>query len=149
MPMNEQHIRLLKDHKLSLTSVRLAVLEAIENHPHSDADTIFTAVRESIGTTSKQAIYHNLATLVSHGIIREIKPKGRPSLYEARIDDNHHHIVCRSCGVIMDTICIADARSCLTPAEDHGFVIDEAEITFWGLCPACQTTSDEQGEEHE
>lgn len=139
--MNEQHIQLLKEHKLSITSVRLAVLSAIEDHPHSDADTIFTAVKQRIGTTSKQAIYHNLNTLVEHGILREIKPKGKPFLYEAHMDDNHHHIVCRGCGVVLDTICVSNAGSCLTPTEDHGFVIDEAEITFWGLCPACQSTS--------
>lgn len=147
--MNEQHIQLLKEHRLSLTPVRLAVLAAIETHPHSDADTIYTAVKERIGTTSKQAIYYNLNTLVEHGILREIKPKGKPSLFETHMDDNHHHIVCRDCGVVMDTVCVSGARSCLTPAENHGFVIDEAEITFWGLCPACQTTSNKQGEPHE
>lgn len=122
---------------MSLTPVRLAVLAAIEAQPHSDADTIFQCVVERLTTTSKQAIYHNLNTLVENGIIREIKPKGKSSLYEARINDNHHHIVCTACGVVMDTDCF-DAAPCLKPMESHGFKINEAEVIFWGVCPSCQ-----------
>jgi Fur family ferric uptake transcriptional regulator len=130
---------LLKKHNLSLTSVRLAVLEALEHHPHSDAAQIFKTVQSKIAAASKQAIYNNLHMLVEHGIIREIKPKGRASLYETRINDNHHHIVCKHCSYVMDADCL-DYAPCLAPVNDHGFAIKEAEIIFWGICPTCQTT---------
>ena len=146
--MSEQHIKLLREHRLSLTPVRLAVLAVIEAYPHSDADTIFQAVKKRISTTSKQAIYHNLNTLVDNGIIREIRPKGKPSLYEARIGDNHHHLVCKSCGIVMDTDCF-DVAPCLKPMDNHGFVIDEAEVIFWGICPSCQKSQTRKGENHE
>ena len=127
----------LKQHNLSLTSVRLAVLEALEAHPHADATLIFNFVQQKIEAASKQAIYNNLNTLAEHGVIREIKPKGQASLYETRVNDNHHHIVCRECNLVMDAGCHGHAP-CITPADDHGFVIDEAEIIFWGTCPACK-----------
>ncbi|MCP5426533.1 MAG: transcriptional repressor [Gammaproteobacteria bacterium] len=146
--MSEQHIQLLKKYRLSLTPVRLAVLAAIEAHPHSDADTIFQTVKERLSTASKQAIYHNLNTLVKHGIIRELKPLGKPSLYEAR-RDHHHHIVCKTCGAVMDTDCSVDSEPCLTPAEKHGFLIDEAEVIFWGLCPSCQKPNPSGGKTDE
>lgn len=133
---------LLKDNDLSLTSVRLAVLEALCAHPHSDAASLFKVVQQKITTTSIQAVYNNLNTLVEHGLIREIKPKGRVSLFETRTHDNHHHIVCRSCANIMDADCHAHAP-CLAPHDDHGFKIDEAEVIFWGTCPACQKTSNQ------
>jgi len=129
--------RLLKEHNLSLTSVRLALLEVLRSHPHSEAGRIFDLVKNRISTTSKQAIYNNLSTLVEHGIVREIKPKGRPSLYETRVKDNHHHLVCRHCQMIVDTDCM-DTAPCLTPSDTHGFIIDEAEIVLWGTCPLCQ-----------
>jgi len=129
--------KILKSHNLSLTSVRLAVLEALNNYPHSEAGHIYEVVKIKIATTSKQAIYNNLNTLVAHGIVREIRPKGRASLYETRTGDNHHHIVCRQCQVILDTDCL-DVAPCLEPTNYHGFVIEEAEITLWGLCPSCQ-----------
>jgi Fur family transcriptional regulator, stress-responsive regulator len=129
--------KMLKDNHLSLTAVRLAVLDALHNHPHSDAATIFGIVCKSIKTTSKQAIYNNLSALVECGMIREIKPKGQPSLYETKVGDNHHHIVCKHCNTVMDADCHAFAP-CLSPDNHHGFVIEEAEVTFWGLCPACQ-----------
>ena len=132
------HKQMLKTHGLSVTSVRLAVLEALEAHAHADADMIFSTVFEDIATTSKQAIYNNLHTLVEHGLVREIKPKGLSCLYELRVGDNHHHVVCRSCGTVKDTDCVVVAKPCLTPVDTHNFLIDEAEITFWGLCPSCQ-----------
>lgn len=138
--MQLSHENILKEHKLSLTSVRLAVLEALYEYPHSDAATIFDVVHKNIKTTSKQAIYNNLSALVERGIIREIKPKGQPSLYETKVGDNHHHIVCKKCHKVMDTECHAFAP-CLSPMNSHGFVIDEAEVTFWGICPACQKTN--------
>lgn len=137
--MSMDHEIILKENNLSLTAVRLAVLEALHKHPHSDATTIFTIVHKKIATASKQSIYNNLNTLVECGIVREIKPKGQPSLYETRIGDNHHHIVCKNCHKVMDTECHAFAP-CLSPMNNHGFVIDEAEVTFWGICPTCQKT---------
>lgn len=130
----------LKERNLSLTAVRLAVLEALHAHPHSDAARIFEVVQQRIPTASIQAVYNNLNTLVEHAIIREIKPKGMPSLYETRIGDNHHHVVCRRCSRVMDTDCRGYAP-CLSPADDHGFIIDEAEVVFWGTCPSCQKTT--------
>lgn len=137
--MSDHYVDLLKQHKLSVTPVRLAVLDAIENYAHSEAETIFNVVRDKIRTTSKQAIYHNLNTLVEHGLIREIKPKGRASLYETRVNDNHHHLVCKNCQAVVDTDCF-DAAPCLKPMDKHGFIVEEAEVTFWGLCPACQNS---------
>ncbi len=138
--MKISHEALLKKHNLSLTSVRLAVLQALEAHPHSDANRIFESVQSKISSASRQAIYNNLNALVEHGIIREIKPKGQASLYETRINDNHHHIICRNCNLVMDTDCRAHAP-CLKPVHDHGFAIDEAEIIFWGTCPDCKTNT--------
>ena len=137
--MKESHESLLRHHNLSLTAVRLAVLDALHMCPHADANQIFDIVQRKISTTSKQAIYNNLSTLVERGLIREIKPKGRASLYETRVDDNHHHLVCRQCQLVMDTDC-AGMAPCLKPLDHHGFVIDEAEVVFWGLCPSCQKT---------
>lgn len=128
---------MLKQKNLSLTSVRLAVLEALHQCPHSDAGVIFDLVKGRIATTSMQAIYNNLNALVEHGIIREIKPKGQPSLYETRTGDNHHHIVCRSCNKIADADC-QTGMPCLVPVDNHGFAIHEAEVIFWGICPVCQ-----------
>ncbi len=128
---------ILKNHSLSLTSVRLAVLEALQAHPHSEAASIFNHVSNKIATTSKQAIYNNLAALVERGIVREIKPKGKPSLYETRTGDNHHHLVCRHCELLVDVDCLNSAP-CSTPKDNHGFIIDEAEVILWGICPSCQ-----------
>lgn len=136
--MIECYKELLKSKKLSVTPVRLAVLKTLDMHPHADADRIFSIVSRDIATTSKQAIYNNLHVLAKHGLIREIKPKGQSALYEPQKHDNHHHLVCRSCGAVMDTDC-HDVAPCLTPKDNHGFIIDEAEIVFWGICPACQT----------
>jgi Fur family ferric uptake transcriptional regulator len=130
----------LKKHHLSLTPVRLAVLNVLHNTPHIDAAAVLKGVQEQIATASRQAIYNNLHTLVDHGIIREIKPKGHPSLFETRTGDNHHHVVCRSCHEVMDVDCRAQ-QPCLSPYHQYGYEIDEAEIVFWGLCPACQKTA--------
>lgn len=128
----------LKSLGLSVTSVRLAVLEALDKNPHSEASSILEAVQDRIHTTSIQAVYKNLKALVEHGLVREIKPKGMSALYETRVGDNHHHLVCRSCGLIEDTDCL-DSAPCLTSTDPKGFKIDEAEIVFWGICPSCQT----------
>ncbi len=134
--MKTEFKHFLKAQNLSLTPVRLAVLEALHDRPHSDAASVFNMVQEKISTTSIQAIYNNLNTLAENGIIREIKPKGSVSLYETRTGDNHHHLVCRSCDHVMDTYCQGCAP-CLSPADDQGFIVDEAEVIFWGTCPTC------------
>jgi Fur family transcriptional regulator, stress-responsive regulator len=143
--MESTHKDILKNHKLSLTAVRLAILDALETKPHSDAEQLFKLVKHKISTTSKQAIYNNLNTLVEHGIIRKIKPTGHSSLYENRVRDNHHHLICRHCDLIMDTNCL-DSAPCLETSENHGFAIDEAEIIFWGTCPACQKINPKETE---
>ena len=132
--------KLLKSHDLSLTSVRLAVLEVLQHHPHSDADIIYQRVNEEIATTSTHAIYNNLSALVEKGILREIKPKGSSSLYETRVNDNHHHLICRECQSVTDVACKSDAP-CLHVDDQHGYEIDEAEIVFWGTCPTCSSLS--------
>lgn len=143
--MRESNADLLKTHNLSITPVRLALLKVLSKHPHADAEQIFRIVKKDIATTSKQAIYNTLNTLVEHGLLREIKPKGRASLYETRVGDNHHHLVCRKCQLVMDTDCF-DSAPCLTPMDSHGFAIDEAEVIFWGTCPACQSTNPKETE---
>ena len=127
----------LKEKRLSLTAVRLAVLEALDKAPHSDANQIFKEVEGKISTASLQSVYKNLSTLVEEGIVREIKPKGRPSLFETRTGDNHHHLVCRNCGGVQDTDCLGKAP-CLTPSDSYGYLVDEAEVIFWGICPKCK-----------
>ena len=146
--MRSHNENILKDHRLSLTAVRLAMLDALRAHPHSEAGHIFDVVKSKITTTSKQAIYNNLSKLVKCGIIREIQPKGRSSLYETRAGDNHHHIVCRHCQLIIDTDCL-DAAPCLVPKDNHGFIIDEAEVTLWGICPSCQKLKTKKGAKNE
>jgi Fur family ferric uptake transcriptional regulator len=135
--MKADFTQILKQHDLSLTAVRLTVLDVLHKSPHTDANTIFTKVSKKIPQATIQAIYNNLNALTACGIIREIKPKGRASLYETKVCDNHHHMVCRQCGRVEDTHCKSHAP-CLSPAEGHGFVLDEAEVIFWGLCPKCQ-----------
>ncbi len=138
--MHRSYDEILKEHKLSLTSVRLSVLRAVEKHAHADVNAIYAYVTKEISTASKQAIYNNLHTLVEHGIVREINPTGSAALYEFECHDNHHHLICRSCEQIVDVDC-KENRPCLSPESNHGFVIDEAEVTFWGLCPNCQNTT--------
>ncbi len=138
--MKPSFVELLKSRKLSLTSVRLAVLDALYENQHADAAKVYKVVRKKISMASKQAIYNNLNTLVEEGLVREIKPRGQPSLFETRTGDNHHHLMCRSCHAVVDTDCHGHAP-CLTPMQGHGFVIDEAEVIFWGLCPSCSAKS--------
>lgn len=126
----------LRSKKLSVTPVRVTIIEILTHHPHCDAAKLFELVKAKITTTSIQAVYQNLNLLVSKGMVREIKPKGMPSLYETRVGDNHHHLICRSCRKISDTGCL-DTAPCLTAIDPKGFIIDEAEIVFWGLCPDC------------
>lgn len=128
----------LRSSGLRVTAPRLGVLTALRAQPHSDTDSVIRAVRLDLGSVSAQAVYNVLAALVDVGLVRRIEPAGSPALYEVRVGDNHHHIVCRRCGATADVDCAVGRRPCLTPSETSGYLLDEAEVTFWGLCPACQ-----------
>ncbi len=128
---------LLRHHGLQVTAQRLAVLRAVAERPHSTATELGAQVRESIGAVSPQAVYDALGTLADNGIIRRIQPAGSPARYEDRVGDNHHHLICRSCGQMLDVDCAVGFAPCLTAPEDAGYEIDEAEVIFWGRCPAC------------
>jgi len=124
---------------LRVTRPRVAVLSAVQARPHADTDSIIGAVRQDLGGVSHQAVYDVLRALTTAGLLRRIEPAGSVARYELRVGDNHHHVVCRSCGAIADVDCAVDDTPCLTASNDHGFVIDEAEIVYWGLCPDCST----------
>ncbi|WP_197507332.1 Fur family transcriptional regulator [Mycobacterium sp. 852002-50816_SCH5313054-b] len=128
---------------LRVTRPRLAVLEVVHANPHADTDTIFTAVRDDLPDVSRQAVYDVLSALTAVGLVRRIQPLGMVARYEARVGDNHHHVVCRACGIIADVDCAVGEAPCLTPLDDdrglEGFVLDEAEVIYWGMCPACST----------
>jgi Fur family ferric uptake transcriptional regulator len=127
----------LRTADLRVTRPRLAVLEAVRTHPHADTDTIFGAVRASLPEVSRQAVYDVLAALTTAALIRRIQPSGSVARYESRVGDNHHHVVCRSCGTIADVDCAVGEAPCLTASDPHGFLVDEAEVVYWGLCPDC------------
>jgi Fur family ferric uptake transcriptional regulator len=140
----------LRQAGLRVTAPRLAVLTAVLGEgQHRDAEAIAHAARKRLGTLSTQAVYDNLHILEEAGLIRRIQPSGHPARYEARVGDNHHHIVCRRCGVTVDVDCTVGAAPCLEPSANHGFVVEEAEVIFWGLCPQCQqaTHTEEPREE--
>ena len=120
-----------------MTRPRLAVLAAVREHPHADTDSLIHAARSGLGAVSHQAVYDVLRTLTDTGLVRRIQPLGSVARYEARVGDNHHHVVCRSCGAIADVDCASGEVPCLTAAADNGFVIDEAEVIYWGQCPTC------------
>jgi Fur family transcriptional regulator, stress-responsive regulator len=113
------------------------VLAAVHDHPHADTDSIIGVVRADLGEVSHQAVYDVLRALTIAGLVRRFQPSGSVARYEARVGDNHHHVVCRSCGAIADVDCAAGDAPCLTASQDHGFVIDEAEVIYWGVCPEC------------
>jgi Fur family ferric uptake transcriptional regulator len=115
----------------------VAVLSAVHDHPHADTDAIIRAVRQDLGEVSHQAVYDVLRALTGAGLLRRIQPSGSVARYESRVGDNHHHVVCRSCGAIADVDCAVASAPCLTASDDHGFAIEEAEVTYWALCPAC------------
>lgn len=123
---------------LRVTSARLAILEAVRTGNHPGAEEIAQAVRARIGQVSVQAVYEALAALTRAGLVRRIEPAGSPARYERRVGDNHHHIVCRRCGVITDVDCVVGHAPCLEPAASAGYEIDEAEVTFWGMCESCR-----------
>jgi Fe2+ or Zn2+ uptake regulation protein len=130
----------LRRHGLRATAPRVAVLRAVGEIPgHPDTETITGHVRGMLGTVSIQAVYDSLHAMTQAGLLRRIEPAGSPARYETRVGDNHHHVVCRSCGAARDIDCVIGAAPCLTPVDAGDFLIDEAEVTFWGLCPDCQT----------
>jgi Fur family ferric uptake transcriptional regulator len=124
---------------LRVTAARVALLETVRSGDHLDAEAIATGVRDRVGHVSLQAVYEALHALAAAGLIRRIEPAGSPTRYEGRVMDNHHHLVCRSCGAVADVDCATGEAPCLTASDDHGFSIDEAEVVYWGLCPDCST----------
>ena len=130
---------LLRGASLRVTRPRVAVLSVVHDLPHADTDTIIGAVREELREVSHQAVYDVLRALTTAGLVRRIQPSGSVARYEARIGDNHHHVVCRTCGAIADVDCAVGAAPCLTAADDAGFAIDEAEVIYWGVCTGCST----------
>lgn len=133
------HSELLRENGLAVTAQRLAVLRVVSAHPHGTADAVAEVVRRDIGAISRQAVYDALGTLSEKGIIRRIQPAGSPARYEGRVGDNHHHLICRNCGKMLDVDCAVGETPCLRASEDHGFQIDEAEVLYWGICPECQS----------
>jgi Fur family transcriptional regulator, stress-responsive regulator len=131
------HDALLRRHGLQVTAQRLGVLRAVSDRPHSTADDIYTIVRSGIGAISRQAVYDALAVLGDRGLLRRIQPAGSPARYEDRVGDNHHHLICRTCGRMVDVDCAVGDTPCLTAADDSGYEIDEAEVVYWGRCPEC------------
>lgn len=131
---------LLRSRGVQVTAQRLAVLRAVSAHPHVTADGVGDIVKDEIGAISRQSVYDALGVMVDKGIIRRIQPAGSPARYEDRVGDNHHHLICRQCQVLEDVDCAVGYRPCLTASEEHGFAIDEAEVIYWGICPACQLT---------
>ena len=125
---------------LRVTAARLATLEILGDHPHSTADFVASGVRERLGGVSIQTVYDVLRVCAEHGLLRKIEPAGSPVRYETRVGDNHHHLICRECARIVDVDCAHGTAPCQRPDDDHGFVVDEAELTFWGVCNICRTT---------
>ncbi len=136
----------LRAASLRVTRPRVAVLEAVQAHPHADTESLIAAVRSTLPEVSHQAVYDSLTALTGAGLVRRIQPSGLVGRYEARVGDNHHHVVCRSCGEIADVNCAIGEAPCLTAEENHGYAIDEAEVIYWGTCPACSSiTSPSEG----
>ncbi len=131
---------MLRTVSLRVTRPRVAVLGAVSRHPHADTDSVIRAVREELPDVSHQTVYDALNALTVAGLVRRIQPTGSVARYESRVGDNHHHVVCRSCGVIADVDCAFGEAPCLTASDDLGFTIEEAEVIYWGLCPDCVTS---------
>ncbi len=136
MPSSDP-VDLLRESSLRVTRPRVAVLSAVHEHPHARTDALIEAVRALVPEVSHQAVYDSLHALTAAGLIRRSQPSGSVARYEARIGDNHHHVVCRSCGTIADVDCATGHAPCLNASDDNGFVIDEAEVVYWGTCPSC------------
>ncbi len=141
VPTTAELTEMLRGAALRVTAPRVAALRAVHDHPHADTDEIIAAVRGGLGAVSHQAVYDVMRALTAAGLVRRIQPKGSVARYESRVADNHHHIVCRSCGAIADVDCAVGFTPCLTASDDHGFAIDEAEVVFWGRCPTCIAAS--------
>ncbi len=141
MPSTSDLQRLVRDAGLRVTRPRVAVLGAVHRLPHADTESLIGAVRADLGEVSHQAVYDVLRALSAAGLVRRIHPSGSVARYESRVGDNHHHVVCRSCGAIADVDCAVDDTPCLTASDAHGFVIDEAEVIYWGMCPDCNGRS--------
>lgn len=135
-------VALLRSVGLRITGPRVAVLNAVAARPHSDADDVAASVRSEVGSVSMQAVYDVLRACVNAGLLRRIEPAGSPALYESRTGDNHHHLVCRQCHTVVDVDCVVGAAPCLDPSDSHGFVVDEAEVVFWGVCAECASGQD-------
>ena len=125
---------------LRVTAARVALLETVRQGDHLDVEAIASGVRDRVGHISLQAVYEALHALTATGLVRRIEPPGSPARFEGRVGDNHHHLVCRGCGTVADVDCAVGHAPCLSASDDQGFAIDEAEVIFWGLCPACSTT---------
>ena len=132
---------LLRERGVRVTAQRLAVLRAVEAHPHISADDIAGEARSEIGAISRQSVYDALSALEEAGLVRRIQPAGSPARFETRVRDNHHHLICRSCGSVVDVDCTIGLAPCLTASDDAGYQIDEAEVAFWGRCPDCRDAS--------
>ncbi|MGN9909288.1 Fur family transcriptional regulator [Phytohabitans sp. LJ34] len=137
--MNPDFEARLREASLRVTRPRLAVLAALRDHPHVDTDAVLALVRGDHPGVSRQAVYDVLRALTDAGLVRRIQPAGATARYESRVGDNHHHLVCRSCGAIADVECAAGRAPCLTASDDRGFVVDEAEVVYLGTCPDCAT----------
>ncbi|MEV2189605.1 Fur family transcriptional regulator [Streptomyces phaeochromogenes] len=125
---------------LRVTAARVALLETVRSGDHLGVEAIASGVRDRVGHISLQAVYEALHALTAAGLIRRLEPPGSPARFEGRVGDNHHHLVCRTCGVVVDVDCAVGHAPCLTASDDRGFTIDEAEVIYWGLCPACSTS---------
>ena len=137
-PDSPELVQSLREHSVQVTAQRIAVANAVASHPHATAEQITSMVREQIGSISRQAVYDTLSVLEQAGMVRRIQPIGSPARFEDRVGDNHHHIICRNCGALVDIDCAVGLAPCLTPSETHGFDIDEADVSYWGMCPSCQ-----------
>lgn len=138
--MSDDPAKILRERGVQITAQRLAVLRAVSSRPHGTAEDVAECARGEIGAISRQAVYDALGILVEKGIVRRIQPAGSPTLYEDRVGDNHHHLICRVCGKTVDVDCAVGDTPCLTAADGSGFEIDEAEVIYWGTCPACLAT---------
>jgi len=130
-------IEVLRENGLRVTAIRMAVLESLTDHAHLPAEEVLELVRSRLGTASMQSVYDTLHTLTDAGIVNEIEPAGHPARYELRVGDNHHHMICRICGRIEDVDCSVGISPCLAPTQQYGFVLEVAEVTYWGVCPLC------------
>ncbi len=131
----------LRSAHLRVTKPRVAVLQAVHLQPHADTESLIAIVREQLGEVSHQAVYDVLRVLTAAGLVRRIQPSGSVPRYESRTGDNHHHVVCSSCGAIADVDCAVGHAPCLTAGDDQGYQIHEAEVVYWGVCPACSTSA--------